>query len=171
MRAILGQQVTVVAARKLAGQLAASCGTPLPPEGLGEPELRLAFPSAADVVNGDLTVLGMPRARKDALLAIARAALEHSDLFEPRETIEETVTRLLRIPGVGDWTAHYIALRASREPDAFPASDVGLLRGATNGDGVRPTPRELLARAERWRPWRGYAAQHLWASDARPPSK
>ena len=164
VRAILGQQVTVVAARKLAGQLVASCGTPLQRRAeLEGGELRLAFPTAAQVANGDLTVLGMPRARKEALLAVARAALKDPRLFEPRETIAETVTRLRGIPGVGDWTAHYIALRASREPDAFPASDVGLLRGATNGDGVRPTPTQLLARAERWRPWRGYAAQHLWA--------
>ncbi|HEY2511318.1 MAG TPA: AlkA N-terminal domain-containing protein [Polyangiaceae bacterium] len=171
VRAILGQQVTVVAARKLAGQLAASCGTNVRQADPGGAELRLAFPSAADVAKADLTVLGMPRARREALLAIARAALKDPELFEPRETIEETVARLRGIPGVGDWTAHYIALRASREPDAFPASDVGLLRGATNGDGIRPTPAQLLARAERWRPWRGYAAQHLWASDGRPLSK
>ena len=70
------------------------------------------------------------------------------------------------IRGIGDWTAHYIALRAAREPDAFPASDLGLLRGAADRKGVRPTPVALLARAERWRPWRAYAAQHLWMADA-----
>ncbi len=63
--------------------------------------------------------------------------------------------------GVGEWTAQYIALRAAREPDAFPASDAALLRGATGSDGSRPSPGQLLARAERWRPWRAYAAQHL----------
>ena len=80
--------------------------------------------------------------------------------------MEETVAKLRAIRGVGDWTAQYIALRAAREPDAFPSSDVGLLRGATGGMGTRPSPAELLARAERWRPWRAYAAQHLWAADA-----
>jgi AraC family transcriptional regulator of adaptative response / DNA-3-methyladenine glycosylase II len=82
-------------------------------------------------------------------------------LFEPLATVTETVARLRAIPGVGEWTAQYIALRAAREPDAFPATDVGLLRGATRG-GKRPTPDQLLERAERWRPWRAYAAQHLW---------
>jgi len=66
--------------------------------------------------------------------------------------------------GIGEWTAHYIALRALREPDAFPAADIGLLRALEGRDRVRPTPSALLARAERWRPWRAYAAQHLWSA-------
>jgi len=86
-------------------------------------------------------------------------------LFEPLATLEQTVERLRSIRGVGEWTAQYIALRAAREPDAFPSSDVGLLRGAAR-EGARPSPRALEARAERWRPWRAYAAQHLWAADA-----
>src|SRR6185369_16588581 len=90
------------------------------------------------------------------------------ELFEPRGSVEETVARLLDVPGLGPWTAHYIALRAAREPDAFPASDIGLLRGAARRNGERPTPAALTARAERWRPWRAYAAQHLWAADAEP---
>jgi AraC family transcriptional regulator of adaptative response / DNA-3-methyladenine glycosylase II len=111
------------------------------------------------VASADLSALGIPGARKQALAAIARAAMADPALFEPLDTIEETVARLRAIPGVGDWTAHYIALRAAREPDAFPASDVGLLRGA-----AAPNPRSLEAQAERWRPWRAYAAQHLWAA-------
>lgn len=86
-------------------------------------------------------------------------------LFQPSSTVEQTVAKLRTIRGVGAWTAHYIALRAAREPDAFPASDCGLLRGAARC-GLGSTPRELLRRAEGWRPWRGYAAQHLWALDA-----
>ncbi len=70
------------------------------------------------------------------------------------------------IPGIGEWTAQYIALRALREPDAFPASDVGLLRGAGLIEGMRSSPDSLLKRAECWRPWRAYAAQHLWAAQA-----
>ena len=86
-----------------------------------------------------------------------------------RENIlNETVASLRAIRGVGEWTAHYIALRAAREPDAFPASDVALLRSAADRAGRRPTPAELSARAERWRPWRAYAAQHLWASETHP---
>ena len=106
----------------------------------------------------------MPGARRATLTAVASAALEDPLLFR-RGGLEETVTRLRAIRGVGEWTAHYIALRGVREPDAFPASDLGLLRGAAAG-GARPTPAQLLERAERWRPFRAYAAQHLWAADA-----
>jgi AraC family transcriptional regulator of adaptative response / DNA-3-methyladenine glycosylase II len=105
----------------------------------------------------------MPRARRAALKALAAAAMADPLLFQPLGTVEEAVARLRAIRGVGEWTAQYIALRALRETDAFPASDVGLLRGAAV-NGVRPTPEDLLRRAEPWRPWRAYAAQHLWAS-------
>ncbi len=73
--------------------------------------------------------------------------------------------RLQALSGIGDWTAQYIAMRALGEPDAFPSSDIGLLRALENGDG-RPAPKELLARSESWRPWRAYGAQHLWTEDA-----
>jgi AraC family transcriptional regulator of adaptative response / DNA-3-methyladenine glycosylase II len=72
---------------------------------------------------------------------------------------------LKSLTGIGEWTAQYIAMRELREPDAFPAADIGLMRALTDETGLRPTPAELLARAERWRPWRAYAALHLWASD------
>jgi AraC family transcriptional regulator of adaptative response / DNA-3-methyladenine glycosylase II len=107
----------------------------------------------------------MPNARKTALTSLAEAALANPDLFQPLASVEETVARLRAIRGVGEWTAHYIALRAVRETDAFPASDIGLLRGAAR-NGTRPSPAELQDRAEPWRPWRAYAAQHLWAADA-----
>jgi AraC family transcriptional regulator of adaptative response / DNA-3-methyladenine glycosylase II len=164
-RAILGQQVSVEAARRLLGQLARACGTQLPALPSSAPLPRLVFPSAEQVVPADLSALRAPEARRRALVAMAQAALDDPHLFEPLATLEQTVERLRSIRGVGEWTAQYIALRAAREPDAFPASDVGLLRGAA-GDGARPSPRALEARAERWRPWRAYAAQHLWAADA-----
>lgn len=160
VRAVLGQQVTIVAARRLAGQLVATCGA-----SIDGPGLSRIFPTAAQVADADLSALGMPNARRETLRAIARAALADPQLFASSSSVEATVERLRAIRGVGDWTAHYIALRAAREPDAFPASDVGLLRAVAE-DGVRPTPRALLARAERWRPWRAYAAQHLWSADA-----
>jgi AraC family transcriptional regulator of adaptative response / DNA-3-methyladenine glycosylase II len=72
---------------------------------------------------------------------------------------------LRSLPGIGEWTAQYIAMRELREPDAFPVADIGLLRAMSAGSGVRPSPAELLAHAERWRPWRAYAALHLWASE------
>jgi AraC family transcriptional regulator of adaptative response / DNA-3-methyladenine glycosylase II len=136
----------------------------------GDGALALAFPTAAQVASADLEAIGMPSARRRAIAATARAALADPHLFESLGTVEETVARLRAIPGVGDWTAQYIALRAAGEPDAFPSSDVGLLRGAAGACGSRPSPTELLARAERWRPWRAYAAQHLWTADAGRPS-
>jgi AraC family transcriptional regulator of adaptative response / DNA-3-methyladenine glycosylase II len=107
----------------------------------------------------------MPEARRTALKALAEAAAADPNLFRAFATIEEAIARLRTIRGVGEWTAQYIALRALREMDAFPASDIGLLRGAAAMDGTRSTPANLLDRAEPWRPWRAYAAQHLWAVD------
>lgn len=163
VRAVLGQQVTLEAGRKLAVRLVQACGGALH----GAPVTRV-FPTAGEVAAADLSVLGMPGTRRATLVAIAEAALAEPRLFEPLATIEATVARLCAIRGVGPWTAHYIALRAAREPDAFPSSDIGLLRGAADRNGVRPSPASLEARAERWRPWRGYAAQHLWTADAEP---
>lgn len=162
IRAILGQQITVVAARNLAEKLVALCGPALPS---AIPGLTHAFPAPGDILKADLGQLGMPGVRRQALTAMAEAALADPTLFQPRASIEETVARLQAIRGIGDWSAHYIALRVVRESDAFPASDVGLLRGATPVGGLRPTPKDLLVLAETWRPWRAYAAQHLWAAD------
>ncbi|HVK89839.1 MAG TPA: AlkA N-terminal domain-containing protein [Mycoplana sp.] len=164
VRAVLGQQITVVAARRLAGQLVALCGKRLPAG--TDDALTHCFPSADLVAAADLSQLGMPTARKTALRAIAEAALADSTLFQSLGSVEEGVARLRSIRGIGDWTAHYIALRALRETDAFPATDIGLLRGAADEAGSRPTSAQLLERAEKWRPWRAYAAQHLWAADA-----
>lgn len=165
VRAILGQQVSLPAARRLAGRLVATCGEALPADGL-RPGLSHAFPSPERVASAALGALGMPAARRAALKAIAEAAIADRHLFRPLGTVDEAIARLRAIPGVGEWTAQYIALRALREPDAFPASDVGLLRAAAGGAGARPRPADLLRRAEAWRPWRAYAAQHLWAADA-----
>jgi AraC family transcriptional regulator of adaptative response / DNA-3-methyladenine glycosylase II len=111
----------------------------------------------------------MPAARSAALKAVAEAALADPNLFRPFGNIEETVARLRAIRGIGEWTAHYIALRAIREMDAFPATDIGLLRSVSSMDGAKTTTANLLSRAESWRPWRAYAAQHLWAADASGP--
>lgn len=171
VRAVLGQQVTVVAARQLAGRLVSICGAEVPAASRLNPALSRAFPSPQRVAAADLGALGMPGSRRATLTALAEAAIADPLLFRPFGTVEEAIARLRQIRGIGDWTAQYIALRALREPDAFPASDVGLLRGAADGAGVRPTPADLLVRAEPWRPWRAYAAQHLWAADAVPVAK
>ena len=162
-RAILGQQVSVAAARRLAGHLVALHGKPVGKNDSGCPGLSHVFPTAQRLARADLGGLGMPGARRAALKALAESVAADPSLFRPFGTIEEAIARLRSIRGVGEWTAQYIALRALRETDAFPASDIGLLRGAAI-DGIRPTPADLLHRAEPWRPWRAYAAQHLWAA-------
>ena len=163
VRAVLGQQVSVAAARSLASRLVALCGERL--RQAASPGLTHAFPTPARVAAADLSAIGMPAARRRTLLALAQAAAADPHLFRPLGTMDEAIRRLRAIPGVGEWTAQYVALRAWREPDAFPASDLGLLRGAARG-AKRPTPDVLLERAEPWRPWRAYAAQHLWTADA-----
>ena len=161
IRAVLGQQVTVAAAIRLAGTLVAAYGSPLAsPQGA----LTHLFPTPAALVRADLGMLGMPRRRAATLRSVAAAALADPDLFGARCDLEQAVARLRAIPGVGEWTAQYIALRQLREPDAFPAADSALLRALSGSDGQRPTAAAVLARARGWRPWRAYAAQHLWAS-------
>jgi AraC family transcriptional regulator of adaptative response / DNA-3-methyladenine glycosylase II len=181
VRTLLCQQISLRSGSRLAEQLAHACGqrlssnssSPSPSrysQSSSSPSsaLELTFPTAAEVLRADLAVLKMPRSRQTALRALAQAAVDDARLFQPLATVDETAARLRAVPGVGEWTAHTIALRAAREPDAFPASDIGLLRGAAAPSGARPSPAELSARAERWRPWRAYAAQHLWAADAEP---
>jgi len=164
VRTIVGQQITVAGARRLNGILVERCGARISTAAPGGPH-RL-FPTPDELLAADLSRLGMPGARVAALQAVARAAIADPGLFEPGESIEDTVARLRAIRGIGEWTAHYIAMRACGEPDAFPASDVGLLRGAADADGRRPAPAELLARSKAWRPWRAYAAHQLWAVDS-----
>lgn len=167
VRAILGQQVSVAAARRLAGQLVALHGKPVSKdksERSSCPALSHIFPTAERLASAGRIGLGMPDARQTSLKALAEAAVANPDLFCPLGTLQETTVRLRTIRGVGEWTAQYIALRALGEMDAFPASDIGLLRGASKMDGTRSTAAGLLRRAEPWRPWRAYAAQHLWAA-------
>jgi AraC family transcriptional regulator of adaptative response / DNA-3-methyladenine glycosylase II len=166
VRAILGQQITVTAARRLAGQLVALHGKAISVAQTAHPALTHVFVTAKRLARAKSLGLGMPASRQTSLQAFAKAAIADPNLFRPFGTIEEAIARLRTIRGVGEWTAQYIALRAIREMDAFPASDIGLLRGAARIDGTRSTSASLLDRAESWRPWRAYAAQHLWAEAA-----
>ena len=161
IRAVLGQQVSVRAAARLAARLVSTFGEPMTMPALG---LRHFFPRPEVLASADLTTLGMPKTRAATLSAVAAALLENPELFANDCGLEEAVRRLCRIRGVGEWTAQYIALRQLREPDAFPASDLGVMRALADERGQRPKAEEVLARAERWRPWRAYAAQHLWAA-------
>jgi AraC family transcriptional regulator of adaptative response / DNA-3-methyladenine glycosylase II len=171
VRAILGQQVTVAAARRLAAQLVASHGEQASRDFVGDPRLTHVFPDARRLASAASLEAGMPAARRSALKELAAAAVADPNLFRSFGTIEEAIARLRKIRGVGEWTAQYIALRALRETDAFPAADIGLLRGAEVVDGTKPTAPNLLRRSESWRPWRAYAAQHLWAAGAATTSE
>jgi len=165
VRAVLGQQISVTSARRLAGQLVALHGKPASKDQVDHPNLSHVFPTAKDLAKAKSIGLGMPVARQSSLKALAKTVAADPNLFRPLGTIEEAIAQLRSIPGIGEWTAQYIALRALRETDAFPASDLGLLRGAARIEGMRSTSASLLNRAESWRPWRAYAAQHLWAAD------
>jgi AraC family transcriptional regulator, regulatory protein of adaptative response / DNA-3-methyladenine glycosylase II len=157
VRAILGQQVTVAGATTLAGRLARVFGTPLP----GAEAPSLLFPRPEVLATADVARIGIPRARADAIRALAAAVAGGALRLDPAADPEATVARLTAIPGIGAWTAAYIALRALGEPDAFPAGDLGLRRALGNGRGPL-APGELARAAEAWRPWRGYAAMSLW---------
>lgn len=165
VRAILGQQVTVALATKQSGRIAAAFGTPLDDPHARALGLTHLFPTPAQLAAADVAGLGlMPGARARAISALGAAVAADPSLFGPYRDLPSTVARLKSLPGIGEWTAHYIALRALREADAFPAADVGLMRALVPELGRRPSAAELLARAEAWRPWRAYAALHLWAS-------
>ena len=166
VRAILGQQITVGAARSLAAKLVEAYGGRITDPSAAALGLTRAFPTPDRLPGQDISALGMPRSRGAALEALARTVAADPAIFTPRADLESAVAALRALPGVGEWTAQYIALRELREPDAFPQGDVALQRAMADTDGLRPTAKELLARAEAWRPWRAYAAQHLWAGDA-----
>jgi AraC family transcriptional regulator of adaptative response / DNA-3-methyladenine glycosylase II len=166
IRAILGQQITVMAATGLATRLVQRFGERLPLAWADEEAgLTHVFPQAAVLAEADLTVLGMPRTRALALSSLAGAVRDDPQIFGPKRSLDEAIAQLRSLNGIGEWTAQYIAMRELREPDAFPAADVGLMRALADEDGRRPTAPEMQARAEAWRPWRAYAALHLWASD------
>jgi AraC family transcriptional regulator of adaptative response / DNA-3-methyladenine glycosylase II len=166
MRAICGQQITVPAATKLLGKLVQAHGVPLPASLRAEEGLSHIFPSPKRIAAADPASFAMPGARARALIALAKAIAADPLIFSRGAGLEQAIAKLRSLPGIGEWTAQYIAMRELREPDAFPAADVGLLRAMTDASGRRPSPDELLALAERWRPWRAYAAQHLWAAGA-----
>lgn len=165
VRAILGQQITVVAAIRIAGQIAAQYGEPLDEPVPGFPGLTRVFPAARALAGADLSNLPIPRARSASLSGLAAAVAADPWLFGPRATLEEAIATLCRLPGIGEWTAQYIAMRELREPDAFPAADIGLMRAVADAAGARPSAAALAARAETWRPWRAYAAIHLWSAE------
>jgi len=159
VRAILGQQVTVVAARTVAGRFAAAFG-----DAVDTPfeSLNKIFPAAervAELPYGRIARLGMPGARARSVIALARAVADGKLVLMPNAGIEATLDRLRELPGVGEWTAQYIAMRALAWPDAFPHTDLVVKKALGETDA-----RKVLAAGEAWRPWRAYAVMHLWNS-------
>lgn len=163
VRAVLGQQVSVAAARTLASRIAHRWGTELdapPAEGL-----LYLFPTPTDLLDADLRSVGVTTARAATIVGIARALLDGRVDFRAEQSLEEFVTRWVALPGIGEWTAHYIAMRAMSHPDAFPAADL-ILRRVAAGDAEALSARALTTMAESWRPWRAYAVMHLWRGSA-----
>ncbi|MCA0175103.1 MAG: helix-turn-helix domain-containing protein [Proteobacteria bacterium] len=161
VRAVLGQQVTVAAARTLASRFAAAFGTPL---ATPHAALHGLFPDAHTVARQGrdaVARLGIVAQRADAILALARAVADDTLRLDAGADPAQTMAALQAVPGIGPWTAHYIAMRALAWPDAWLPADVALL----NAQGLPRTAagqRESLARAEAWRPWRSYAVLHTW---------
>ncbi|MBZ5607051.1 MAG: helix-turn-helix domain-containing protein [Acidobacteriia bacterium] len=143
VRAILGQQVTVKGASTLAGRLVE----------------RFGPPKAEVLADADLASIGLPKARAESIRAFARAVSDGRIRFDASVAAPDMIGRMQELPGIGAWTANYIAMRALGDPDAFPASDLGLLKAA----GVS-SARRLEEIAQAWRPWRSYAALYLWES-------
>jgi AraC family transcriptional regulator of adaptative response / DNA-3-methyladenine glycosylase II len=159
VRAILGQQVTVSGASTLAGRFATAFGEPV---STPFASLTTLFPTAARIAAlapGRIARLGMPGARARTVVALARAAADGRLVLAPNANIEMTLAALRALPGVGEWTAQYIAMRALSWPDAFPHTDLGVMK-ALGETGAR----RVLAAGEAWRPWRAYAVMHLWQS-------
>ncbi len=162
LRALLGQQITVTAARHLGEVLLDACALECSDLPWG---LSRVLPAPAQIDASDLPGLRMPQARRLAILKWIQHQAEPGAIQQRGRSLQDSLQQLLSRPGIGDWSANYIALRGLREPDAFPASDIGLLRAMTSADQPRMAVATLRSRAEAWRPWRAYAAQHLWASD------
>jgi len=166
VRAILGQQISVAAARTLAARVAQRFGHALPqPFG---PGLTHLFPTPVELADADLAQIGLTRARADTVRTVARALLDGRVDFRAERTLDDFVARWVALPGIGPWTAHYIAMRALGHPDAFPADDL-VLQKALPEDGVRLSARALGARAEAWRPWRAYGVIHTWRDSMPAP--
>ena len=160
VRAIIGQQISVAAGRTLLTRLAQRAGERL---GRGEPGLTHLFPTAEALARCNLKDLGVPRARASALQGFARAVRDGVVAFD--DSSERVMRALTALPGIGPWTAGYVALRGLGAVDGFPAGDL-ILRQQASSHGTALTARELNVHAEKWRPFRGYAVVHLWEAHA-----
>lgn len=157
IRAVLGQQISVKAATTIAGRFAAAYGEAVR---MPFPGLHLLMPTAARVAKStesEMMKIGVTAARARTLLGVSHAMEKAPNLLEPGADVEAAMARIKALPGIGEWTAQYLAMRAFCWPDAFPATDLGIRKALGLAD-----ERSIVAQAEIWRPWRGYAAMHLW---------
>ncbi|PWT83803.1 MAG: 3-methyladenine DNA glycosylase 2 [Acidobacteria bacterium] len=160
VRAILGQQITVKGATLLAGRLAKAFGQPC---ALAE-NLTHLFPAPEVLAEANLTSIGLTKKRAETIRALARAVCEERLNFERVDDLNALLTRFQEIPGIGPWTAEYVAMRALGDPDALPTGDLGLLHALN-----LKSARELAERAASWRPWRSYATMYLWTTPEKSP--
>ncbi len=165
VRAIVGQQISVAAARTILGRIVRLAGTPLATPSHG---LTHLFPDARALAASDLAGAGLPGARVRSLRAFAAAVADGTLDLDASPGLDPLLEKLRALPGIGEWTAHVIALRGLAEPDAFPAGDL-VLRQRLAVNGRLPSEREVLARSESWRPWRAYAAVAIWADTSTTP--
>lgn len=164
VRGILGQQISVKGATTLAGRVAERWGTRLPRRLAQVEALAHVFPSARRLLDAKLETVGILRARADTIRGLARAVLADPTLLQPGAGLREDIERWVVLPGIGPWTAHYVAMRVLREPDALPAADL-VLRKAISGEGEKPrSAKEVEENLEGYRPYRAYAAIRLWSS-------
>ncbi len=166
VRAILGQQISVSGATTLAGRIADRYGEHIDVKiGDLEDAPNRLFPEPKKLVRARLESLGIIASRAQTIRSVARAVVDGTLGFDAAHDPDHFRDTLKSIKGIGDWTAQYVAMRALKDPDAFPASDLGLLRAFDRPGQARLKPAELARRAEAWRPWRAYAALLLWGSD------
>ncbi len=160
VRAVLGQQVSVAAARTLAGRFAAAFGSSVDSPFAA---LFMTFPipeTIAELEVADISHLGVLPSRARTIIELAKVLARGEVRLSPGVDVTATLKTLRAIPGIGDWTAQYIAMRALAWPDAFPHTDLGVMKALGE-----KSSRRVLAAAEAWRPWRAYAVMHLWAAD------
>jgi 3-methyladenine DNA glycosylase/8-oxoguanine DNA glycosylase len=166
VRVILGQQIQVEGAVTLARRIAERFGEALPTEFGLDASLGTLFPTAAQLVEAELETLGVIRARANAIRGLASAVKLDPGLLEPGAGLEADLVRWQQLPGIGPWTAQLVAMRVMREPDALPASDLGLRKAITPAGGSLRPASEVEALLEVCRPYRAYAAARLWSLDA-----
>ncbi len=159
VRAILGQQITVKAATTLAGRLAKAYGEKW--EGTDCDHLTVLFPTAESLSQANFAEIGLTKARSQTIRDMATAVCQGKLTFDGSVDFKTFTEQITEIRGIGDWTAQYIGLRALGEPDAFPAADLGLLKAASP-ENTRISSKDLLEKANPWRPWRAYATMYLW---------